>query len=122
MPPKKRRVVSSSDPVQDDSLPSSVIPVDVQNDGNDNDEENLVIPISAQIRASRSRLNSLRGFESQMSPERQAAIIARIEERDARPEPPFPPLNLWKKSHNFATSKMMRLDICRRVLKKLERE
>ena len=49
MQPKKRRVVSSSDPVQDDSLPSSVIPVDVQNDGNDNDEENLVIPISAQI-------------------------------------------------------------------------
>ena len=105
MQPKKRRVVSSSDPVQDDSLPSSVIPVDVQNDGNDIDEENLVIPISAQIRASRSRLNSLRGFESQMSPERQAAIIARIEERDARPDPPSPPPNPWKNLINLRLRK-----------------
>ena len=31
-----------------------------------------------------------------MSPERQAAIIARIEERDARPDPPSPPPNPWK--------------------------
>ena len=100
-------------------MPYSVILVDIKDDV---DDETAEIPISAQIRASRSRRYSLLCFTSQMSPARERALLARIEERDARPEPPFPPLNLWKKSHIFATSKMMRLDICRRVLKKLKRK
>ena len=102
--PKKRRVGSSSDVIQDDD------------NVNENDDE-IQIPISDRIRQSRSKRNNIQVFDSQLSPERQEIVLARIAERDARPDP-TPSPNPWKKPHNFGTSKQLRLEICRRVVKK----